>query len=626
MKNLRNSEYLLLTVIDINKMFDYVMKILAIIIWTNILLDNPLAQQPTVVAPVNTHYIKIGNLYPRVEYSGVLINLNVKETIDRASNAVDIASKFIYHHRLKIYKLQEWKGLERHYNFLALKTKKVNQNLKMLKTDVKEIHEHYRIPTHPDPIQMSTNSSRSKRGFNLDIDLDINKCLSTVVNGVVSLFSAPQNLDKLQKSVNNIAFKTSRMESDYNKFTTSIDEVLKVMNTEFNYYIDKVHFSASISDALDLANDEIMELLSSITPLIQGQISHNILDPLQTKELLQKTQQMADKLDLQVMATSPIDILKSTATTFATEVDWFVLLSLPMVHKSEKLEAFQFSNLPWFYKNWTLQWDLQEGVVAMKPGFYPIIENIFIPQEEVHKMCENFNQDLLCHTRVNTFPSCQVSLIYKSTEHCSLKMAENRVRYNLGPYSYLFFETPTTTMVDCCQEREDCPQENNYETTYQGLVDLQDVNKCKIITKEFTLQPLSTSTGFAMENRKARTIAILDHEYIKVIVKLEQEKEKEALEGSPITDGNDDNQMDPEQQDFKLLGTHTIYIHSVLLIIVIFLVTIIFVICLINFAREFHETEYSLPALFQSKDPEEVSIGIDIPSADPGLMNLQQSE
>ena len=113
-----------------------------------------------------------------------------------------------------------------------------------------------------------------------------------------------------------------------------------ITEREFNYYIDKVHFSASIDAALDLANDEILELLSSINPLIQGQITHNILDPLQTKTLLEKTQQMADKLDLQVMATNPIDILKSTATTFATETDWFVLISLPMVHKSEKLEAF----------------------------------------------------------------------------------------------------------------------------------------------------------------------------------------------------------------------------------------------------------------------------------------------
>lgn len=623
MKNLKNSDFLVLTIQDIKTMFAFALKVLALIIWAGFISDNPLAQQTTTV---NTQYIKIGNLYPRVEYSGVLINLNVRETIERASQAVKIASKFINHHYPKINKLQAWKGADRHYNFLALKTKKVNQNLKQLKTDIQEIHKHYRTPTK-DPIQISTNSSRPKRGFNLDIELDINKCLSTVVAGVVSIFSAPTNLDKIQKSVDNISFRTSRLETDYNQFTTSIDKVLKVMNKEFNYYIDKVHFSASIDATLDLANDEVLELLSSINPLILGQISHNILDPLQTKTLLEKTQQMADKLDLQVMATTPIDILKSTATTFATETEWFVLISLPMVHKSEKLEAFKFLNVPWFYKNWTLQWDLQEGVVAMKPGFYPLIENIFIPHEEVNQLCETFNQNLLCHTRVNTFPSCQVSLIHKHTKHCDLKMAEDRVRYKLGPYSYLFFKTPTITMVNCCTEREDCPPDNRYEKTFQGLVDFQDINKCKISTSKFTLLPQSTNVGITIKNNKARTVAIFDSEWIKVIVKLEHDKEKEALKWSPMNNDTNDDQVDPEQHAFKLLGTHTILIHSVLIFIVIILVIIVFVICLTNFLKDFLGSKYHLPILFNSKDPEEASIGMgDIPPADPGLLNLQQDE
>ena len=134
MKNLKNSDFLVLTIQDIKTMFAFALKVLALIIWAGFISDNPLAQQTTTV---NTQYIKIGNLYPRVEYSGVLINLNVRETIERASQAVKIASKFINHHYAKINKLQAWKGADRHYNFLALKTKKVNQNLKQLKTTFK---------------------------------------------------------------------------------------------------------------------------------------------------------------------------------------------------------------------------------------------------------------------------------------------------------------------------------------------------------------------------------------------------------------------------------------------------------------------------------------------------------
>jgi hypothetical protein len=43
---------------------------------------------------------------------------------------------------------------------------------------------------------------------------------------------------------------------------------------------------ASIESALDLADATIMELLTSITPLVQGKLTHNLLDPLQAQSLI----------------------------------------------------------------------------------------------------------------------------------------------------------------------------------------------------------------------------------------------------------------------------------------------------------------------------------------------------
>ena len=599
------------------KMLKSFLKLCALIIWTSMIIEQSSCQ--------NTQYIKVGSLYPRTDYAGILINLNVQEAINRAQAAVNLASKFIYHHKKKIVDLAPWAGYYRHYNFLALKTRKVDRNLKTLKTDLQKVHEQYNIE-QPHSIQVPRNTSRQKRSFNVDVQLDINEALSTLVDGAVCLFGAPPSLSKLQKTVKKIAFRTSRLESDFNKYTTSIDKVVAIMNKEFDQDVDELHYSASLSAALDLADDEIVELLSSINPLIQGQITHNILDPLQTKELLKQTQQLADKHDLQVMVTNPIDILKSSATTFATETTWFVLLSLPLTHKSEKMEAFRFLNIPWFYKNWTIQWQLEPGVVAMKPGLYPEISNIFIPDKEIHNLCDNFNGNLLCHTRVNTFPSCMISLIYQHTNQCSLQLAEDSVRYSLGPINYLFFKKPTNTMVDCCTNRDHCPQDKHYDKVFHGLVNFKDIQKCKIVTKQFTLLPQSTDLGITVENNKARTIAIFDHELAKVIVKFEEERKDGIMQWNHYDNYTGDDTMAEQQHEYKLFGTHTIYVHTILLFIVITIVTSMFCICLVNFTRDYLEHRNILPDLFRQKHSEENMSMVIHPSAHPDEIDLQVIE
>ena len=234
---------------------------------------------------------------------------------------------------------------------MTMKRNKVRLNLKLLEADLHLVHEQYRIPGSSNSIDSSIDSSnitssRRKRGINFDVEIDVNRCLSTIVDGVVSLFSSPKSLDKIQKSVEKISYRTSRLESEFTNFTTHIDSILHMMKTEMDHDIDKVHMITSINSALNLADETIMELLSSITPLVQGRLTHNLLDPLQAQSLINETQKLADRYNLQVVVNQPVDILQCSVTTFATEVSWYALLSIPLVHRSETMEAFQFINIP----------------------------------------------------------------------------------------------------------------------------------------------------------------------------------------------------------------------------------------------------------------------------------------
>ena len=180
-------------------------------------------------------------------------------------------------------------------------------------------------------------------------------------------------MDKIQKSVKNLAFQTSRLESKFDNFADRIDTIMKAINTTMTYYLSTAHLITSINSALDIADDTIMELLNSITPLVQGKLTHNLLDPLQAQKLIQKTQDMANKNDLQVIVDQPADILRCPVTTFATHTTWYALISLPMIDRSQTMQAYEFMNIPWFHNNMSVQWDLKPGIIASDESDYTLI-------------------------------------------------------------------------------------------------------------------------------------------------------------------------------------------------------------------------------------------------------------
>ena len=96
----------------------------------------------------------------------------------------------------------QWTGANRNIPFFALKRRQVQHNLNILTTDLYQITEQYRIPAfkqlHPKPSRPKPKpnpkpTNRHKRGINFDIEFDVNKALTTVVQCIVNIFSSPQS-------------------------------------------------------------------------------------------------------------------------------------------------------------------------------------------------------------------------------------------------------------------------------------------------------------------------------------------------------------------------------------------------------------------------------------------------
>ena len=543
------------------------------------------AQVQTILPKVNTLYVPIGTLYPRSDFAGVIIDLNVQDAISRGSAALKLTDTFLLHHAKKLLP-KRWTGKIRSYQFLALNRRKVEQNLAILQADLYQIQEQFRIPQPPTEPQAPRKDQRKKRGINLDIEFDVNKCLSTVVKGIVSLFAAPKSLDKVQKSVSKLALRTSRLESKFQNFTSELELIMKFMKQDFDNDVNQLHMIDSINSALNIANEAIMEILDSITPLVQGKLTHNLLDPLMAHHLIKKTQDLADTYNLQVAITQPVDILKCSVTTFATEHAWYVLLSIPLVHREEAMVAYQFVNIPFFHNDQAVQWNFKEGIVASKSGLFPKIKNVFVPIEEVNESCEQFNNNYLCHKRINHYPTCQISLINNATKHCSLIPAVPKVRYSFGSFSYLFFQKPTKSLLKCPNQlyafNRTGPEYDESHPNYYGMVDVGKLSDCTITTTQFTLLPRAPNKGQSSLENKAKPLFLIDNQLIKVLVEFDRREQEEKNNQDP----NPWHQMEIEsnyKDDIRIFGSHTILVHSIMMFLILSFMLMLLSICVMNF-------------------------------------------
>lgn len=553
--------------------------IVMVILWFNIFRVHAMGPPQ-----LNTLYVEIGQLYPRADFAGVLIDLNVDQAIARGVSALNLTDRFLQHSYNKDKQIMgRWTGANRNFHFLSLKRRQVQHNLNILTTDLTEVTEQYRIPgsrqTHSTSKQPNSTpnpkpTNRRKRGINFDIEFDVNKALKTVVNGVVSIFSSPRSLDKIQKSVDKVAFRTSRLESKFANFTTHIDKIIHWMKVDFAEDVDEVHMIASINSALTIANDGILELLNSITPLVEGKLTHNLLDPLQSQSLIDKTQGLADRYGLQVIVDQPVDILKCSVTTFATNSSWYALLSIPLVFRTEAMAARQFINIPWIYKGQSVQWSFSDGIVATQPGLYPEIKNVFVPMNSLTKVCERFNNNFLCHKRINHFPTCQVSLLFNYTQQCALKLAAPKVRYSFGSFNFLFFQKPTDSLVQCPGK--------TFNAKYHGLINFEEISKCTITTPKFTLLPKSPESEQSTLVYKTKPLFVMDSEWLKMTIAFDKTNKKHSSHNEPnpwlAMESNNDEEV-------RIFGSYTILVNSIFMFILAIVVVFMLSLCIVNCVR-----------------------------------------
>ena len=174
--------------------------IVLIILWSNV------KEVHTKGPPLNTLYVEIGQLYPRADFAGVLIDLNVDKAIARGISALNLTDHFLQYNKARQI-MAKYTGANRNIHFLTLKRHQVQHNLNILTTDLYQITEQYRMPGLKNPHSQPCHkpnprpTNRHKLGINFDIEFDVNKALKTVADGVVSIFSSPRSLDKIQKSV-----------------------------------------------------------------------------------------------------------------------------------------------------------------------------------------------------------------------------------------------------------------------------------------------------------------------------------------------------------------------------------------------------------------------------------------
>ena len=190
----------------------------------------------------------------------------MEEAIETGLRTLQLADQFLEHHQIE-QQISPWSGKVRNIHFMKIKRNSLADNLKMLQTDMHEIQQQYQIQPSSTAITPSRNTSRHKRGFNFDVTMDVGQCLKTIVDGVISLFSSPTNIDKVQKRVDKILFKTSRLDSEFNNYTKNIDMILIDMKRSLVYDISQAHHIVSITSAINIADNTISNLLASITPL-----------------------------------------------------------------------------------------------------------------------------------------------------------------------------------------------------------------------------------------------------------------------------------------------------------------------------------------------------------------------
>ena len=124
--------------------------IVIIVLWSTI-------QEVHAKGPqLNTLYVEIGQLYPRADFAGVLINLNVDKAIERGKSALNLTDHFLHYNKTRQI-MGKYSGATKTY---------ISLPSNVLQTSIKS-----QMPRHK---ASPRNTNRHRREINFDIDFDVN--------------------------------------------------------------------------------------------------------------------------------------------------------------------------------------------------------------------------------------------------------------------------------------------------------------------------------------------------------------------------------------------------------------------------------------------------------------------
>ena len=117
-----------------------------------------------------------------------------------------------------------------------------------------------------------------------------------------------------------------------------------------------------------------------------------------------------------------------------------------------------------------------------------------------------------------------------------------------------------------------------------GLINFDQISKCKITTDKFTLLPKSPASGVSTLVHQIKPIFVLDSEWIKVKVKFDNRK-KDVLNQQEPNPWQNMDIISNHEEEVRLFGSHTILVHSVTMFFVVIIVMIMLSICVANCLR-----------------------------------------
>jgi hypothetical protein len=110
---------------------------------------------------------------------------------------------------------------------------------------------------------------------------------------------------------------------------------------------------------------------------------------------------------------------------------------------------------------------------------------------------------------------------------------------------------------------------------------MERISECTITTDKFRLLPNSATKGESTFSDKIKSVSMTNEELLKATIKFErnQDKTQNHQEANPWTH----NKGISDEEDIKIFGDHTIFVHSISMFLTLTLLLSLLAICMMNF-------------------------------------------